>query len=344
MNYLEQKILALLVKTKGKLSKPLFGGLGHILMLHRVLPDDLRDKHTFNRGLAITPSFLEESILFLKNRGYQFISLDDLTKALHHDVKLNSKFVCLTLDDGYRDNLIYGLPIFKKYRVPVTIYVTNCFPNHSAHLWWYWLEEKIENESNFTFKEKEYSWQSEADKLKVYNELRVIFKNSSLEEITEAAAIFFNKSKDRIIEETAALALSWEEIKEINQDELVSIGAHTLNHLSLKNIQSLEVLKKEILDSKAEIELKLNERIKHFAYPYGGKEDAGIREFILAREAGFDTSTMNYPGNIFIEHRTAMMTLPRYPLGNSVSNERFEHYLNGIYHFGSNQFQKTIKY
>ena len=38
------------------------------------------------------------------------------------------RFVCLTFDDGYRDNLRYALPILKKYDAPFTIYIPTSFP------------------------------------------------------------------------------------------------------------------------------------------------------------------------------------------------------------------------
>ena len=42
------------------------------------------------------------------------------------------RFVCLTFDDGYRDNLEYAYPILKKYEVPFALYVPTSFPTGSA--------------------------------------------------------------------------------------------------------------------------------------------------------------------------------------------------------------------
>lgn len=118
MNWLEQKILGLFVKTKGKISKPILAGKGLIFMLHRVLPEAERDLFMLNKDLAISPEKLEEYILFFKHKGYKFISLDELSDWLDGKIKFNSKFICLTFDDGYKDNLIHGLPILQKHQVP----------------------------------------------------------------------------------------------------------------------------------------------------------------------------------------------------------------------------------
>ena len=66
MNWFERKILGFLVKTKGVLTTPFFGGNGLVFMLHRVLPETERNEFTLNKSLAITPEKLEEFILFFK--------------------------------------------------------------------------------------------------------------------------------------------------------------------------------------------------------------------------------------------------------------------------------------
>lgn len=345
MNWLEQKILGLLVKTQGKISKPLFGGIGHIFMLHRVLPDNLRNQFTYNRDLAITPEFLEECIQYFIKEGYQFVSLDELTLILNQRLGSNKKkLICFTLDDGYKDNWQYGLPVFKKYNIPITLYVTNCFPNYTANLWWYWLEEKISRNNRVVFQKIEYSCNSEKEKLELYTKFRIILKNSTIKEMRLIARDFFDKTDEIIKSEVENLSLSWSDIQEFNKEELVTIGAHTQNHVSLKHISLEEDLRNEIQTAKIELETYLGAKVKHFAYPYGGLEDAGAREYRMVKDLGFDTATLNYAGNIFNQHKSSIFALPRYPLGNSISREKLNYFLNGVYHFSTNQFEKTINY
>lgn len=343
MNWIEEKTLGLFVKTNGVLSSLFYGGLGHIFMLHRVLPEKLRNNYTINRDLAITPEYLEEIIIYLKNKNYQFISLDELYQILVKGERPKQKFICFTLDDGYKDNLEYGFPIFQKHNIPFTLYVSNCLPNHSAILWWYLLEEKIEHNSSIIWNGKTHPCNNASEKQDVYQIVRNSIKAFNKLELDQLVWDFFNKEEEELKNEVQKIALSWTEIKELSKEKLVTIGAHTVNHLSLKNL-SPEDLEKEMMDSKIELQEKIAKEVGHFAYPYGGFDDAGTREYQAAKKAGFKTAVLNHPGNIFEQHQSSLMTLPRYPLGNTTTKQKLEYYLNGIQHFSANPFTKIIKY
>jgi peptidoglycan/xylan/chitin deacetylase (PgdA/CDA1 family) len=99
---------------------------------------------------------------------------------------------------------------------------------------------------------------------------------------------------------------------------LVTIGAHTKNHFSLAKLTQNELID-EIVDSKAIIESRLGISVKHFCYPFGGKKEAGVREFKLIKDLGFDTAVTTRFGNIFPEHSEHLTSLPRVMLTNHFS-------------------------
>ena len=57
------------------------------------------------------------------------------------------RFVCLTFDDGYRDNLQHALPILRRHGAPFTLYVPTSFPDRAGELWWLTLEAVIAKRS-----------------------------------------------------------------------------------------------------------------------------------------------------------------------------------------------------
>ena len=112
-----------------------FSGFATIFMLHRVSPLGEGGIQP-NENMKVTPEFLEKFIIDMRADGYSFISINRL-----HEIILNREIVfkqiVITLDDGYKDNFNIAYPIFKKYDVPFTVYITSSFPNGSAYLWWY---------------------------------------------------------------------------------------------------------------------------------------------------------------------------------------------------------------
>jgi peptidoglycan/xylan/chitin deacetylase (PgdA/CDA1 family) len=344
MNWLERKILGFFVKTKGVFSARFFGGNGLIFMLHRVLPEQERSVFTLNKGLAITPEKLEEFILLFKNKGYQFISLDDIVTCAENGRKLQKKFICFTLDDGYRDNLVHGLPIFKKHHVPFTLYITNCFPNGTAILWWYLFENHTKSFNELIISssmgQKEFSWVNETEAFNQFTHVSEAIKSIPATELKSVLSNSFGLPESAFEMHCKSVALSWEEIIQLSKEPLVTIGAHTMNHVSVKK-QSRNLVEKEIQDSKLEIERYIGKEVCHFAYPFGGTFDVSVRDIEIAKSTGFKTATLNQPGNIFNSSKNNTLALYRMPLGNDTSSERLDYYLNGIYHFSNNGFRKN---
>ena len=86
------------------LLRPLIGGVGAILMLHHVRPPR-RDRFQPNHLLEVTPKFFERVIRRLRRSKVDLISLDEMHRRLTTGDFPRRRFVCVTFDDGYRDNL-----------------------------------------------------------------------------------------------------------------------------------------------------------------------------------------------------------------------------------------------
>lgn len=312
-------------------------------MLHRVLPEEERNQFTLNKDLAISPEKLEEFILLFKAKGYAFVSLDELQAWLEKKTTIHQKFICLTFDDGYRDNLIHGLPILEKLAVPATIYVTNCFPNGTGILWWYHFETHAKTAKQLTLNSSigrfDFSWENIEEAHAQFGGISEAIKCIPVSELPSVLMEAFGKTALEFKELCESVSLSWDEIIALSQHPLITIGAHTMQHVSVKQQTASEV-ENEMRTSKKELEHYIQKEVKHFAYPFGGSFDVSMRDLELAQRVGFKTSTLNQAGNIFKGNYKSMQALPRMPLGNSTDDQRMNYYLNGIYHFSVNQFKK----
>ena len=134
----------------GALARPLVGGVGAILMLHRVTASrEAADGP--NRGLAITPQFLDLLIGEMKRMGWSFVSMDEAVARLRSGSS-RGLFSAITADDGYRDNLTEALPVLESHSAPITIYVAPGLTSGDIDLWWEVLEGLVAAERPFTVK------------------------------------------------------------------------------------------------------------------------------------------------------------------------------------------------
>jgi peptidoglycan/xylan/chitin deacetylase (PgdA/CDA1 family) len=85
-----------------------------ILMYHYIsIPPAGAD--AVRRDLSVSPQVFAEQLQYLKDNGYQSISLDDLNRHLQLGDPLPEKPIILTFDDGYRDNYEFAFPLLVKY-------------------------------------------------------------------------------------------------------------------------------------------------------------------------------------------------------------------------------------
>ena len=108
--------------------------LGRILMLHRVVEQRSEGK---NSELEVTPLFLKQTIDDYRHRGYRFVSIDEACDIIHSGKRQRHPFVCLTFDDGYRDNYTTALPLLRRLEVPFAVFVTTGFIDNRLPMWWY---------------------------------------------------------------------------------------------------------------------------------------------------------------------------------------------------------------
>jgi peptidoglycan/xylan/chitin deacetylase (PgdA/CDA1 family) len=117
------------------------------------------------------------------------------------------------------------------------------------------------------------------------------------------------------------LCLSWDELKQLAAEPLITIGAHSLTHCNLAR-QSEEIARLEMAESRARIESMLQRPVLHMAYPYGDRAAAGTREFVLAAAGGFKTAVTTRPGMVFPESAARLTALPRVSLNGHYQDAR----------------------
>jgi peptidoglycan/xylan/chitin deacetylase (PgdA/CDA1 family) len=294
------------------LFRPFYGGIGHILMLHRVVPQ--KNHNSLNADIEITQKDLIDILTYFKKNNYKIVSLDEVYNILH-EKRTDIKFVSFTFDDGYKeiDFLVYHL--FQKYNYPFTVYLTTGFIDGTAINWWYALEKIIlkNDRIDFEYNNKEYCFfcSFPNEKYNTFRTIRSLFLNQYNEKNIREV---FRKYHISLQEITAELALDWEQVKKMSRNPQVTIGSHTASHHCLKALGA-EAVKEDVLCSLKRLESQIQKKVEHFSYPFGRKQN-GPREFAIIEQLGFKTATTTRFGNIFPGHWPHRLSLPRiYPIG-----------------------------
>lgn len=247
--------------------------------------------------LAVEPENFYEQIKYLK-QNYRIVKFDEDWNAFDEDA------ICITFDDGYFDNYQYAVPILEELSVSATIFVATGTLNTQEEFWWDELERNLllddwDYDQRFQLEDDIFSccWETDTYEARrvLYNTLHwLMYSKISVKKRKE----WINQLRrwSRLGNEGRSHNLSIQLDKCIDfPSELITIGAHTVNHPSLSRL-SYEEQEYEILTSKKELERIFKREIKTFSYPFGTRGDYDVSSIEICRRNGICKAASNYPG------------------------------------------------
>lgn len=299
-------------------------GRGAIFTLHHVRPHN-RPPFDPNGHLEITPEFLDAAIRRLKADGYRFVRLDDLPRILAEE-PAGAPVAAFTLDDGYRDNAEYALPVFEKHGVPFTIFVAKGFSERSHTIWWETAEALFNASGPFTI---------ETDAGPVTHEIATALAKRKACDLVcnaicgprEAAAIErLDKAARSVGVDPVGivdrLVMPAEALRALARHPLASLGAHTVSHRALAFLGENET-RQELKDSADYVEDLTGKRPTIFAYPYGDERSATRHTADLVAGEGFALAVTTRAGTLGSKGSMDMMLLPRISLNGYFQKPRY---------------------
>lgn len=321
-------------------------GAGIIFTLHRVV-DGSPKGFSPNRILNVSPEFLDSTITTVKSVGYDVVSIGEARKRLI-DKNFDRKFACFTLDDGYLDNYTHAFPIFQKHNVPFTIYINSGLLEGSTILWWQHLEDIVKSNIAISLKfgrrQMRFQTQTDREKYNAYENIYWAIRAMTHTEQTDAISTLLEKYNIDCGYLCRNISLTWEHVKRLNSHELVTIGAHTMNHYALSKL-SADQVQSEIEQGQLVMEKRIGYRSRHFAYPFGDRKSAGVNEFKIAQELDLDTAVTQRKGVLVPEHANHLYALPRVSLNGDFQKLSYVPlFLSGLPFKAMNMFSKIDVY
>lgn len=317
-------------------------GLGVVLTLHHVRPK-AAGAYAPNRELEITPEFLDAALGSMRAAGYEFVSLDEVSRRLDAG-RAGRRFAAVTLDDGYRDNLEVALPVFRRHGVPFTVFCTTGFLRRDTMIWWKVVEEVIAaaRSVEFDFGEGPTLFRTElpADKEMAAHAISAWARTARPAEVFERVGALARRHGFDPLEPTRRDILSVDDLRRLAAEPLATIGAHTRTHANIRQLDETEALV-EMQGGTEELAEMLGRRPRYFCFPYGSATAAGPRDFDLARRVGFELACTTRPGMLQPDHAVHRTALPRVSLNGNFQNLRYlEVLLSGLPILLANGFRR----
>jgi len=274
-----------------------------ILIYHRVLPQpdplygDEVDRASFDWQMGLLA------------RCFNVLALDEALARLGSGA-LPARAVCITFDDGYRDNHDVALPVLAKWRLPATFFVATGYLDGGC-MWNDAIRESVraarQDQLDLTasgfgrhdLRDANARRQLARNLIQRLKHLEPGMRQDLVARVVEAAGI-------RV---PGDLMMRSEHVRKLH-DAGMTIGAHTATHPILARV-SASVARQEISSGREALEAIIGRRVAFFAYPNGVPEvDYTSAHVELVRGLGFAAALTTAWG--VATRRSSLFELPRF--------------------------------
>jgi peptidoglycan/xylan/chitin deacetylase (PgdA/CDA1 family) len=210
--------------------------------------------------------------LHFLDKHFHLIDLDELVQLIERCEFPSDLTAAITFDDGLQSFYHNAIPIVDETGIPVANYVTSGVID------------------------SEYWYKPGQDR---------IFIPGKTE--TETSQVILPKNQHDAKESGFIVkpGLTSEQLLEASKHPKITIGAHSVTHRLLPET-TYDECKREIYDSKKDLENLTGHEVRHFAYPGGGFSE---REVLLVQEAGFASAASSQ--DIWVPREVSPFIIPR---------------------------------
>lgn len=246
-----------------------------------------------------------EKTIKLIGKFFTYIDIKEIEKYFYDKKKVIKKCL-ITFDDGNVSFYKNAFPVLERNNIPATIFVSPRIIIENKNFWFQDLREIIklidENKiKNYIYRTNK-PYYKDLEKLDLFS----LFKTMKIKDIKDTIELVKKKYKIKI---NKKFNLTKDQLLELKNNKLITVGAHTINHPILMN-ENYDTASYEITQSIKEIKKLIGEDIFYFAYPNGKYGiDFDEREIKILKENGIKMSFTTYEN--YITLRTKPYNIPR---------------------------------
>ncbi|WP_018719650.1 polysaccharide deacetylase family protein [Arhodomonas aquaeolei] len=279
-----------------RLFSPLTSERATIFMLHR-----FEDPDTGTAGHS--PRAVAELLGGLRRHGHVFLPLGEVFRRLADGEPALGNAVAFTMDDGFEDQLRVGLPVFRRFDCPVTVFLITDFVDGALWPWDARIDYAFRNATRPAF-ELEFGGRPLHCALETPEQRR-----HAVREVLAECKDMDGDHVESVVAEVAARAgvqlpaspppgyrpLTWSQAREAEAGGGVRFGPHGRTHRVLSRLSECEV-RSEILGAWSRLTAELRAPLPVMCYPTGRSKDFGQRERRLLAANAFAGAVTAEPG------------------------------------------------
>ena len=325
---------------------------GVILLYHRIA-----ERQFDPWGLNVDPSLFEEQMETLSRHG-QPLPLGEAVRSLH-ERRTPDRFIAVTFDDGYADNLAVAKPILARLGIPATLFVPTTYVSSGKELWWDLLQRLLLEPSTLPpvvelrIAGEAHRW-ALGDAARYDEETALRYRDWIVDMPPPTLRHFLCTILYALLkplpyaeqhEVLAALAaqrgtespdlvrhpvLTADEVRRFAEPGVYDVGAHSATHPVLSGLSAGEQ-RREIRGSRVRLEEMVGGPVTMFAYPYGGSTSYTAETKRAVVDARYEAAFINRDGAI--ENGSDRFELPRFQVKNWDAREFSRHlrkWLRGV--------------
>ena len=273
-----------------------------ILTYHRVLEKWEPALDCSQPGMVVTVPTFEHHLEFLR-RDFAIVPLGALLDGETVRRPAGRPRCVITFDDGWRDNYELAFPILRRLGIPATVFLTTDFIGSDRAFWHTELIYVLlfGELSQFLGGARALAAYPRAvrDGVRRCAGLGRACSAADVDALVETVKATCEETRIRDLLDTLTRAaglsrplvpgrryfLDWDQVREMAAGGF-EIGSHGCSHRIMTRLSSQEAYR-ELVQSKAEIETRVGQRVVHFAFP---NEDASPALVGLAARAGYRTA------------------------------------------------------
>jgi len=256
------------------------------------------------------------------SKHFKTFSITDAVNRLKEN-SLPDNAICITFDDGYKDNISNAQKILLKYNLKATFFIATGYIDDGI-MWNDRIIESFKITKNSFFNSKEsglldYSLTDEKQRIEAAFKMINKFKYSNHRERDISAK---NIQKELKVDLDKKFMMNNDDIIQLHSNGM-EIGGHTVNHPILA-CENYDEAFNEVVSGKEYLETLLQSEVTSFAYPNGRKDlDYTDETRSIIEKAGFKCAVSTNQG---------------------ISNEKCDRFeLNRLYINGKNAFEFSAK-